>query len=40
MTYFAPVGPADPRLAAADVEVVTLNQPDLLGDPSLVLHLQ
>lgn len=34
VTYFAPVGPADPRLAAAGVEVVTLDQPDLISDPS------
>ena len=31
---FAAVGPVDPRLAAAGVEVVCLDQQDLLGNPS------
>lgn len=32
--YFAGVAPVEPRLEAAGVEVVCLNQPDLLGDTS------
>lgn len=32
VAYFAPVGPADPRLAAGGVKTVVLDQPDLLGD--------
>lgn len=32
--YFAPVGPADPRLEAGGVETVVLDQPDLLTDPA------
>ncbi len=36
VAYFAPVGPVDPALEAAGVEVVTLDQPDLLSDPSAI----
>ena len=32
--FFAAAGPVDPRLAAAGVEVVCLDQNDLLGNPS------
>lgn len=36
VTFFAPVGPPDPRLAPGGVDVVVMDQSDLIGDPNRV----